>query len=165
MLRKQPVRLSFAPGAITFHLAKPKKGTKYVETYNGKIDVATPTIKFKENEYNVISIKTKIPVYELDNDITKEVKNIENNLRDNIIGQDNAIDKLIEITKKIKLGIKDKNKSYSLLFCGPSGVGKTYLAKIFSESLSRKNVRITRPSKPLTQVPPPPPCIPCGSGV
>ena len=38
-------------------VANPKKGTKYVETYNGKIDVATPTIKFNDNVYNVISIK------------------------------------------------------------------------------------------------------------
>ena len=38
-------------------VANPKKGTKYVETYNGKIDVATPTIKFDDNVYNVISIK------------------------------------------------------------------------------------------------------------
>lgn len=38
-------------------VANPKKGVKYIETFNGKIDVATPTIKFKENEYHVISIK------------------------------------------------------------------------------------------------------------
>ena len=38
-------------------VANPKKGTKYVETFNGTIDVATPTIKFKENVYHVISIK------------------------------------------------------------------------------------------------------------
>lgn len=90
---------------------------------------------------DVVSIKTKIPVYELNEDIDSHIKKIQNKLKNNIIGQDDAINKLIEIAKKIKLGIKDKNKSYSLLFCGPTGVGKTYLAKLFSESLvGKKNV-------------------------
>ena len=89
--------------------------------------------------YDVISFKTKIPIYEIDNDIKECVDKLEKNLKENIIGQDNAINKLIEITKKIKLGIKDKNKSYSLLLCGPTGVGKTYLSKIFSENLVGSN--------------------------
>lgn len=88
---------------------------------------------------NVVSIKTKIPIYELNQDIEYQVKSIEKKLKDNIIGQDTAVDKLLEITKKIKLGIKDKNKSYSLLFCGPTGTGKTYLSKIFGKSLVGKN--------------------------
>lgn len=92
-----------------------------------------------EDVINVVSIKTKIPIYELNGDIEYQVKNIEQKLKDNIIGQDNAINKLLEITKKIKLGIKDKNKSYSLLFCGPTGTGKTYLSKIFGKALAGKN--------------------------
>ncbi len=92
-----------------------------------------------DDVYKVISIKTKIPVYEFNKDISSQVKQIESNLKKNIIGQDNAINKLIEITKKLKLGIKDNNKSYSLLFCGPTGVGKTYLSKLFASSLVGNN--------------------------
>ena len=88
---------------------------------------------------SVVSAKTKIPIYELNNDLKYQVNNMKDILEENIIGQDNAVDKLLEITKKIKLGIKDKNKSYSLLFCGPTGTGKTYLAKLFSENLVGKN--------------------------
>ena len=88
---------------------------------------------------DVISVKTKIPIYELNQDINFQVKKIECNLKENVIGQDDAINKLIEITKKIKLGIKEKNKSYSLLFCGSTGVGKTYLAKVFAENLVGKD--------------------------
>ena len=87
---------------------------------------------------NIVSLKSKIQI-EKNNNLNKEVKEIESILKKNIIGQDNAINKLIEITKKIKLGIKEKNKSYSLLFCGPTGVGKTYLSKVFAESLVGKN--------------------------
>ena len=89
----------------------------------------------------VVNMKTKIPVYELNNDINKQIEVMKNNLRENIIGQNSAIDKLLEITKKIKLGIKDSNKSYSLLFCGPSGVGKTYLSRVYAKNLvGEKNI-------------------------
>jgi ATP-dependent Clp protease ATP-binding subunit ClpA len=83
-------------------------------------------------------LKTKIPIDEINNDVHLRVEKMEKVLRENIIGQDKSIDKLIEITKKINLGMKDKNKSYSLLFCGPTGVGKTYLSKLFSENLVGK---------------------------
>lgn len=85
----------------------------------------------------VISSKSKIPIYEINNDLNKMVKIMEKRLKDNIIGQECAVNSLIDITKKIKLGFKDK--CYSLLLCGPTGVGKTYISKIFSESLVGKN--------------------------
>jgi len=59
-----------------------------------------------------------------------------------VIGQDKVVDTLIEITKKIKLGIKDSNRSYSLLFSGPTGVGKTSLAKKFGSILSKDVIKI-----------------------
>ena len=89
----------------------------------------------KSDVLNIISKRTKIPLNELNNNIKQDVNNMEKVLKDNIIGQDIAINKLIEITKKIKLDIKDKNKSYSLLFCGPTGVGKTFLASTFAKEL------------------------------
>ena len=89
-----------------------------------------------EEVANVINSKTKIPVYEIlsQNDINK----INDDLKV-IIGQDNAIKEVSNIAKKIKLGYKD-DKCYSLLFAGPSGVGKTELAKIFGKSLVGDNV-------------------------
>ena len=52
----------------------------------------------------VINNKTKIPLYEILEDTPKTIKTIENNLKKEVIGQDDAINKLIKITKKIKLG-------------------------------------------------------------
>ena len=92
----------------------------------------------KEDVGEVIYKKTNIPVYEL-LDKKKEIKNIEENLKSKIIGQNKVINELINITKRIKLGFKDNN-CYSLMFCGPSGVGKTLSAKTFGENLVGKNV-------------------------
>ena len=82
----------------------------------------------------VINNKTKIPLYEILEDNITTIKVIENNLKKEIIGQDEAINKLIKITKKIKLGYKD-NRCNSMLFVGSSGVGKTMLASIFANNL------------------------------
>lgn len=87
----------------------------------------------------VVSSKTKIPINEISKDYITSINEIEKTLKENIIGQDEAINKIIDISKKIKLGIKDKNKSYSVLFCGSTGTGKTYLSKLFAENLVGKN--------------------------
>lgn len=87
----------------------------------------------------VVSSKTKIPINEISKDYITSINEIEKTLKENIIGQDEAINKLIDISKKIKLGIKDKNRSYSVLFCGSTGTGKTYLSKLFAENLVGKS--------------------------
>ena len=84
---------------------------------------------------NVIHTKTQIPVYEILKDDAKVVKNIEKQLRDSIVGQDEAIKNLIDITKRIKFGYKSDNKCISFLFVGPSGTGKTALSKIYANLL------------------------------
>ena len=88
-----------------------------------------------EDVANVIHTKTQIPVYEILKDDVKVVKNIEKQLRDNIVGQDEAINNLIDITKRIKFGYKSENKCSSFLFVGPSGTGKTALSKIYADFL------------------------------
>ena len=93
----------------------------------------------KEDVGEVIYKKTNIPVYELLDKKQEIIKNIEENLRANIIGQNEAIENLINITKRIKLGFKDNN-CYSMLFCGPSGVGKTMTAQTFGKNLVGKNI-------------------------
>ena len=89
----------------------------------------------------VINMKTKIPVYEIVSNDIDIAKKAEKTLKNEIKGQDKAIEELIKTFKKIKLGFKDDNKCYSMLFCGPSGVGTTHLAKLFGELLvSDRNV-------------------------
>src|SRR5574344_2883840 len=74
----------------------------------------------KDDVAYVLNIKTGIPIYELLNDNVKIIKEIEHSLKNKIIGQDDAINMLIKIIKRIKMGFKDEDKCYSLMFCGPS---------------------------------------------
>jgi len=88
---------------------------------------------------NVINNKTKIPVYEILQDNKKIIKNIETKLKSTVIGQEDVIKKLANITKRIKLGYKD-NRCYSLLLAGPTGVGKSLISKIYAcELVGDKN--------------------------
>ena len=82
---------------------------------------------------SVINMKTGIPIYEILNEKSKLIKHTEKILSKHIVGQDEALKEVSKVAKKIKLGFNDK--CFSFLFCGPSGVGKTLLAKTFGENL------------------------------
>ena len=87
-----------------------------------------------EDIAKVINQKTNIPIYEIMKDSIHAITKLETALTSQVIGQDNAIKELINTTKKIKLGYSNhKIKSY--LFVGPTGVGKTNLAKIYANEL------------------------------
>lgn len=88
---------------------------------------------------SVVSEKTHIPVYEINQGDYKYIKELENSLTKEIIGQEEAIQELIKATKRMKLGYKDDSKPYSYLFVGPTGVGKTHLAKEYARFLFGDN--------------------------
>ncbi len=112
------------------------KETKYKNIVSNKNEIKEVNI---EDIANVITNKTDIPLYEILKDNKKIINNIENKLKENIIGQNEAIKRLMNITKRIKFGYKD-NKCISLLFIGPTGVGKTKLASIYGETISKQKV-------------------------
>lgn len=93
----------------------------------------------KEDVALIINKRTGIPVYELLKEKEQIISSIKENLTKNIVGQEEAITKLIDLAKRIKLGFTDENKCNSILFCGYSGVGKTCLAKIFGKELVGKD--------------------------
>ena len=87
----------------------------------------------------VINDKTQIPLYEILKENDKMIAKMSKEINNKIIGQNEAVNEVINIAKKIKLGFKD-NKCYSLMFVGPTGVGKTELALNFGKALVGKNV-------------------------
>ena len=111
------------------------KETNYKNTLSKKVIKKEVTI---EDIANVISTKTNIPIYEIMKDNKRIITEIEDKLKSSILGQDEAISSLINITKRIKLGYKE-NKCISILFIGPSGVGKTRLATTFGSIISKQN--------------------------
>ena len=90
----------------------------------------------------VINAKSNVPVYEVSKESLKILKNLNQDLKNTIIGQDNAIDELCKETKKIKLGLKQTNHPISFLFTGKSGVGKTLLAKEYAKCLNMHLIRL-----------------------
>lgn len=93
----------------------------------------------KEMVAQAIKSKTNIPIYEICNEDLKKLSQIEKELDNKIIGQKEVIKQVSDDIKKIKLGFKYKDKPQSYLFVGPTGVGKTMLAKELSEIVCGKN--------------------------
>ena len=85
---------------------------------------------------NVIKQKSNIPVYEFERPMDV-INSLKKYLLSNVIGQDFAIEKLCNITKKMFFGIKADKRPISFLFVGQSGVGKTHLAKEYNKFLFR----------------------------
>ena len=92
----------------------------------------------KHDVAEVVCEKTGIPVYELLSEKKTIIKKSLDILKKKIYGQGEAVRAASDIAKKIKLGFNDK--CYSMLFCGPSGVGKTALAKELGKCLAGNNV-------------------------
>lgn len=99
-------------------------------------------IVLEEDIANVIKKRCNIPIYEIDKESIKKLKYLEKLLKEKIVGQDAAIEKLSSETKKFKLGLKNTYKPVSFLFTGKSGVGKTELAKVYANILKMNLIRI-----------------------
>lgn len=93
----------------------------------------------------VVSEWTGLPLLEVDSEERNRVLKIEQILKENIIGQDNAVKKIAEAVKRLKAGLKDpKRPAGVFLFLGPTGVGKTELAKVLAAFLFGSKDRIIR---------------------
>ena len=78
---------------------------------------------------NVIEIWTKIPVKKITEKETQKLLNLENNLHKRIIGQEEAVNSVSRIIRRNRAGLKSTKRPPSFIFVGPTGVGKTELAK------------------------------------
>lgn len=84
----------------------------------------------------VISLWTGVPVKKMTTEETKRLLKMEKTLKDRIVGQDNAIAALTRAVKRAKVGLKDpKRPTGSFMFLGPTGVGKSELAKNLADFL------------------------------
>lgn len=121
-----------------------RKEENVLETKINKIELKKKNINNKkivtlETIAEVIKSKTKIPIYEVIAEDLKELNKIESHLKSKVVGQDNIIKQLSKDIKRIKLGYKNTSKPVSYLFVGPTGVGKTLLAKELNKLLTSED--------------------------
>ncbi len=90
----------------------------------------------EEEIAEVLSMWTGIPVYKLTEEETEKLLKMEDELHKRVIGQNDAIRAVSSAIRRTRAGLKDpKRPSGSFIFLGPSGVGKTELAKTLTEFL------------------------------
>jgi len=122
---------------------------KYIEFENALFEKYQKSIdkmvsRWKNNKYTiteddvleVVSDKTNIPINDLKKQDLDKVKNLKTKLLSTILGQSNQIQQIYKCLVRAKAGFRNPNKPIcSMLFAGPTGVGKTLTAKILAENL------------------------------
>jgi len=107
----------------------------------------------KENRHNVteqnisevVSMITGIPIERIAQNESNKLLGMSDELSKKVIGQENAIEKLSKAIKRTRVGLKDPTKPIgSFVFLGPTGVGKTELAKVLAKYLFDKEDSLIR---------------------
>ena len=93
---------------------------------------------------NVIEKWTKIPVNKITEEETKKLLNLESNLHKRIIGQDEAVEAVARAIRRNRVGLKSTKRPPSFIFVGPTGVGKTELAKALAYEMFGNEKSIIR---------------------
>ena len=84
----------------------------------------------------VVAMMSGVPVQRIATAENIRLREMANLLRDKVIGQDDAVNKVVKAIQRNRIGLKDPNKPIgTFMFLGPTGVGKTYLAKKLAEYL------------------------------
>ncbi|MCX6283564.1 MAG: ATP-dependent Clp protease ATP-binding subunit, partial [Bacteroidetes bacterium] len=90
----------------------------------------------EENVAEVVAMMTGIPVQRIAKNESEKLINMEAELANSVIGQGDAIKKVVKAIRRNRAGLKDPNKPIgTFIFLGPTGVGKTHLAKILAKYL------------------------------
>lgn len=83
-----------------------------------------------ETVAQIVSIMTGIPAHRIGSEENQRLRMLDKNLQGNVIGQDDAVRKVVRAIQRSRVGLKDPNRPIgTFLFVGPTGVGKTYLTK------------------------------------
>ncbi|GAA4398383.1 ATP-dependent Clp protease ATP-binding subunit [Nibrella viscosa] len=99
----------------------------------------------EDNVAEVVAMMTGIPVTSVSNDEGRKLINMADELKGRVIGQNAAIEKLVKAIQRTRVGLKDPKKPIgSFIFLGPTGVGKTELAKVLATYLFDKEDALVR---------------------
>lgn len=110
-----------------------KKLIEELEKEKAAWEAETKTKRYTVTEDNVaevVSMMTGIPVQRVSQSDSQKLLNMGDSMKGRIIGQDDAVQKLVKAIQRTRAGLKDPKKPIgSFIFLGPTGVGKTELAK------------------------------------
>ena len=121
---------------------KEKKLLEELDRAKGKWEEETKSKRYtvdEENVAEVIGMMTGIPTNRIAQKESNKLLGMSKELESNVIGQDEAIKKLTKAIQRTRVGLKDPKKPIgSFVFLGPTGVGKTELAKVLANYLFDK---------------------------
>lgn len=84
----------------------------------------------------VVSMMTGIPVDRVSEDEGNKLVNLDETIKEKVIGQDEAVEKVVKAIKRNRSGLKDPASPIgTFIFCGDTGVGKTQLSKVLAENM------------------------------
>jgi ATP-dependent Clp protease ATP-binding subunit ClpC len=125
-----------------------KKLIEQLDLAKAKWEEKTRTEKYTVNEDNVadvIAMMTGIPTKRIAQKESNKLLGMTNELSGKVIGQEEAIKKLTKAIQRTRVGLKDPKKPIgSFIFLGPTGVGKTELAKVLATYLFDKDDALVR---------------------
>jgi ATP-dependent Clp protease ATP-binding subunit ClpC len=105
------------------------------KTWEEASNISRQTVT-SENVAEVVAMMTGIPVQRIAQNESNRLIRMEEELEHTVIGQDEAIKKVVRAIRRNRAGLKDPTKPIgSFIFLGPTGVGKTHLAKVLAEYL------------------------------
>ncbi|MGB4414770.1 MAG: ATP-dependent Clp protease ATP-binding subunit [Paludibacter sp.] len=138
-LRKEKLRVL---GEQKYELAGPirdqEKQTQYqledaIKRWEKDAQMHPETVD-EEQVAEVVAMMSGIPVQRIAQAEGLKLRQMKEVLQNKIIGQDEAVNKIVKAIQRNRIGLKDPNKPIgSFIFIGPTGVGKTHLAKILAE--------------------------------
>jgi len=122
----------------------PDKAIDLIDMSCARLKINNPTwVVGADDIIETLAKATKIPKENFDSKhASTSLPSLESNIKDKLYGQDSAVDAVLEKIYVAKAGLKAHNKPIgNFLFLGPTGTGKTELAKLLSENLGMKLIR------------------------
>ena len=127
---------------------KEKKLIANLEEEKARWEDETKTKRYQVNEDNVadvIGMMTGIPTKRIAQNESDKLLNMKEELGDKVIGQKEAVEKLTKAIQRTRVGLKDPKKPIgTFVFLGPTGVGKTEMAKVLASYLFDKDESLIR---------------------
>lgn len=122
----------------------PDKAIDLIDEAGANINASKSKVRLVDKAMieNIVAINAKVPVETIDRTESDKLKTLSSDIKKKVFGQDEAIDKVTEAIMLSRAGLGDPDKPIaSYLFVGPTGVGKTEIAKQLAENLNIELIR------------------------